>query len=174
MSGNKILHRFQPGFQKSYSSNTCLGHLADKITTGFEKDLFTGMILIDLQKVFNTIDHQILIKKMKYLGFSKNLIAWFKSYLNEQKFKININSSPLNLTCGIPQGFILGPLLFLFYINDLPQAVVSDWLLYADDTCIVFQYKNVTEIEKQLLKDFSSLCGRFADDKFSIHFDQDK
>ena len=81
---------------------------------------------------------------MKYLGFSKNVIAWFKLHLNERKFKININtsySSPSNLICGILQGSILGPLLFLFYINDLPQAVVSDSLLYADDTCIVFQHE---------------------------------
>ena len=68
--------------------NTCLGHLTDKITTGFEKSLFTRMILIDLQKAFDTINLQILIKKMKYLGFSKNVIVWFKSYLSERKFKI--------------------------------------------------------------------------------------
>ena len=83
MSKNKILYRFQSGFQKNYSTNTCLGHLTDKINTGFEKGLFNGMILIDLQKAFDTIGRQILIKKMKYLDFSKNVIAWFKSYLSE-------------------------------------------------------------------------------------------
>ena len=67
------------GFQKNYSTNTGLGHLTDKINTRFEKGLFTGMVLIDLQKAFDTIDHQILLKKMKYLGFSKNTITWFKS-----------------------------------------------------------------------------------------------
>ena len=177
LSKNKILYRFQSGFRKNYSINTCLGHLTDKITTGFEKSLFTGMILIDLQKAFDTIDHQILIRKRKYLGFSKNVIAWFKSYLSERKFKININtsySSPSNLICGVPQGSILGPLLVLLYINDLPQAIVSDSLLYADDNCIVFQHENVTETEKQLLKDFSSLCDWFVDNKLSVHFGQNK
>ena len=64
LSKNKIIYRFQSGFRKNYSTNTCLGHLTDKITTGFEKGLFTGMILIDLQKAFDTIDQQILIKKI--------------------------------------------------------------------------------------------------------------
>ena len=123
------------------------------------------MILIDLQKAFDTIDHQTFIKKMKYLGFSKNVIAWFKSYLSEQKLNININTSysnPSNLIFGVPQGSILGPLLFLLCINVLPQAIVSNLLLYADDTSIVFQHKNVTEIEKQLLTDFSSFCDWFV------------
>ena len=128
------------------------------------------MILIDLQ-VFDTIDHQILPKKMKYLGFSKNTIKWFKSHLCEQKLKISINTS--YFSPSIAQRSILGPLLFLLYINDLPQAVVSDLLLYAD-TCIVFQHKSEIEIEKQLIRDFSSMCDWFVDNKLSIHFGQDK
>ena len=91
LSKNKILYRFQSGFPKNYSTNSCLGHLTDKITIGFEKGIFAGMILIDLQKAFDTIDHQILIRKMKYLDISKNVIAWFKSYPSERKFKIYFN-----------------------------------------------------------------------------------
>ena len=77
--------------------------------------------------------------KMKYLGFSKNVIARFKSYLIERKFRRNINtiySNPLNLKCGISQGCILGPLLFLLHVNVSHQAVISDSLLC--DPCIVF------------------------------------
>ena len=135
------------------------------------------MVLIDLQKAFDTIDHQILLKKMKYLGFSKNTITWFKSYLCERKCKIGINtsySSPASLLCGVPQGSISGPLLFLLYINELLQAVFSDSLVYADDTCIVFQHKSEIEIEKQLIRDFSSVCDWFVDYKLSIHFGQNK
>ena len=135
------------------------------------------MILIDLQEVFNNIDHQILLKKMKHLGFSKNTITWFKTYLCERKFKISINTSysiPASLLCGVPLGSILGPLVFLLYINDLPQVVVKGLLLYADDTCIVFQHKSETQIEKQLIRDFSSICNWFVDNKLSIHFGQDK
>ena len=168
---------FNVASKKTIPLTLCLGHLTDKITTRFEKVIFTGMILIDLQKGFNTIDHQILIKKLKYLCFSKNVIVSFKSYLSERKFKININtsySSPMKIICGIPKGSILGPLLFLLYINVLPEAIASDSLLYADDSCIVFQHKNVTEIEKQLLRHFPSLCDWFVDNKLSAHFDQEK
>ena len=165
LNKKEILYRFQSGFKKNCSTNTCLRHLTGKITPGFEKGIFTGMILIDLQKAFDTIDHQTFIKKMKYLGFSKNVIAWLKSYLSERKLNININtsySSPSNLIFGVPQGSILGPLLFLLCINVLSQAIVSNLLLYADDTSIVFQHKNVTEIEKQLLTNFSSFCDWFV------------
>ena len=68
------MYWFQSGFRKNYSTDTCLGHLTDKITTEFEKGLFTGMILIDLQKAFDTIDHQILLKKTKYLGCSNSMV----------------------------------------------------------------------------------------------------
>ena len=94
-----------------------------------------------------------------------------------ENLKRNINtsySSPSNLICGVSQESILGPLVFLLYLNDLPQAVLSDLLLYVDDTCIVFQHENVTEIEKQLLKTLSSLCDWFVDNKLSVHFGQDK
>ena len=93
---------------------------------------------------------------------------WFISYLLERKFKITINtsySSPSNLICSVPQGSIFGPLLFLFHIIDLLQAFFRDSLLYADDTCIVFKHKQVTEIEKQLLTDFSGLYDWFVDNK---------
>ena len=110
---------------------------------------------------------------MKYLGFSRNTITWFKSYLCERKFKISINTSysiPANLLCGGPQGFILGSLFFLLEINHLPQAAVSDSLLCVDDVCTVFQHKSGIEIEKQLIRDFSSVCVWFVDNKLSIHF----
>ena len=74
----------------------------------------------------------------------------------------------------LPKGSILVAILFLLYINDLPQAATSYWLLYYDDTCIVFQHKSLAEIEKQLIGDFSSLWSWFVDDKLSLHFEQDK
>ena len=86
----------------------------------------------------------------------------------------NANSSKASITCGVPQGSILGPLLFLIYINDMPQAVDSELLLYADDVCLVFQHRNIKTIEEHLNRDFSTLVDWFVDNRLSIHFGEDK
>ena len=138
MDKNRILYSYQSGFRKHYSTDTCLSYLTNKVQTGykvqtsFEEGLQTGMVLIDLQKAFDTIDHGILLDKMKYLGFSTSTIDWFNSYLFNRSFIVNVGkeySSPGKLSCGVPQGLILGPLLFLLYVNDMPQAVNSELLL---------------------------------------------
>ena len=78
------------------------------------------------------------------------------------------------MKCGVPQGSILGPLLFLIYVNDMSQAVKCDLFLYADDSCLLFQHKKVEEIQNVLTENFSNLCDWFVDNKLSIHFDEDK
>ena len=135
------------------------------------------MILIDLQKAFDTIDHEILLKKMNYIGFSREAIAWFRSYITKRSFIVNVEnhySAPGDLTCGVPQGSILGPLLFLLYVNDMPQAIKCDLLLYADDSVLIFSHKDLHAINEQLNGDFNSLCDWFVDNKLSIHFGEDK
>ena len=79
-----------------------------------------------------------------------------------------------NITCGVPQGSVLGLFLFLLYVNDMPQTVKCDLFLYADDTCLTFQHENVKEIEDQLNLNFSSLCNWFIENKASIHLSEDK
>ena len=78
------------------------------------------------------------------------------------------------MSCWVPQGSILGPLLFLIYVNHLPQAVKSTLFLYADDSCILYQHKEVDEIEKNLNKDFENIWDWFVDNKSSTHFGEDK
>ena len=148
-----------------------------KIVTGFESGLYSDMILIDFQRAFDTANHDILIKKMEFIGFSEETTKVLKSYLLHKKFKVRINntfSEPGNLLCRVPQVSILGPFLFLLYINDMPQSVDCELLLYADGTCLIFQHKDITEIETTLNKNFRMLCDCFVDNKLSIHFGEDK
>ena len=137
----------------------------------------TDMIMVHLQKDFDTIDHDILLKKLSAIGFSNHTIGCFKSYLSNQLFRVNLEncySDPSNIPCGVAQGSILGPLLFLVYVNDMPQAVKSNLFLCADDSCLVFQEKDAIEIEKQLNEDFTNICEWFVDNRLSIHFGEDK
>ena len=153
---NNILYKFQSGFRMNHSTDNCLSILNEKIVKGLDSGLYTGMVLIDLQKAFDTINHEILLQKMKFIGFSTEAIEWFKSYLSNRQFKIKINntlSGPGELNCGVPQGSIPGPLIFLLYVNEMSQAV-SDLFLYADDSCLVYQHKDVKVIETQLIKEF--------------------
>ena len=78
---NDIIYRYQSGFMKFFSTNSCLSYLNSKIATGFESGLYTGMILIDFQKAFDTVNDDILLKKMEFIGFSEETTKLFKSYL---------------------------------------------------------------------------------------------
>ena len=152
------MYKYQSGFRKHHSTDTCLSYLTDKVKIGFEEGLLTGMVLIDLQKAFDTIDHSILLEKMSCLGFAGKTIAWYTSYLTNRYFIVNVGkefSFPGKLSYGVPQGSILGPLLFLLYVNDIPQAVNSELLLYADDTCLIYMGKNIQKIEEQLNSNFT-------------------
>ena len=113
------------------------------------------MIQIDLQKAFGTIDHDVLLQKLYAIGFSKHTVNWFQFYLSNISFLVNLGN---NVSCGVPQGSILGPLLFLIYVNDMSQAVKCDLFLYADDTCLVCQHKSINKIENQLNEDFCNIC----------------
>ena len=114
---------------------------------------------------------------MPSLGFSREVIGWYRSYLSSRKFHANVHdqfSTSANLRCGVSQGSILGPLLFLLYINDMPQAVDCGLFLYADDTCLLFQHKDLERVKEELTKNFCNICDWLVDNKLNIHFGEDK
>ena len=88
-----IIYEYQSGFRSKHSVNTCLAHLFNQILKGFESGRSTGMILIDLRKAFNTLDHDILLNKMKYLGFTSKTIDWFASYLKKQNIVVSLEKT---------------------------------------------------------------------------------
>ena len=116
LSNSNVLYKYQSGFNKFQSRDTCLSYIHDKITKCFDSGLFHGMVLINLQKAFDAIDHN----KMSFLGFTDETIKWYTSYLSKRKFIIgtkNAYSDKESIICGVPQGLLLGPLVFLIYIN---------------------------------------------------------
>ena len=120
-------------------------------------------------KAFDTLDHEVLLEKMKYFAFRTSVIKWFESYSSNRKFLVCINnifSEAGALKYGVPEGSILGPLLFLLYVNDLLQSLSgAGFYLYADNTCIFYQHEDVKKIENVLSKEFSSLYEWFIDNK---------
>ena len=104
---------------------------------------------------------QSSLKKMKYFGSRASVIKWFEPYLSNRMFLVCIDvfSEAGKLKYGVPQDSLLGPLLFLLYVNDLPQSLSdASFYLYTDDTCIFYQHDDVKKIENVLNKEFSSLC----------------
>ena len=108
---------YQAGFRTNHTTDICLTQLTDFVSTGMDKQMHTGMILVDLQKVFDTLDHGVLLEKMKYFGFRTSVIKWFESYLSSRKFLVcidNVFSEVGTLKYGVSQGSILGLLLFYY------------------------------------------------------------
>ena len=150
LNSKKLLYTYQSGLQKKHSTDF---YLNDKILKGFGKGLMTDMILIDLQKGFDTIDHDVLLQKLYAIGFLKHTENYFPPYLSNRSFPVNLGnnfSQVASISCSVSQGSILGPLLFLIYDNDISQAVTCDLFLYADDTCLVCQHKDINKIENQI------------------------
>ena len=116
-------------------------------------------------------------KKGDALDFRKKLFHGLNRIFQEKPLKLILikrSRTPENLTSGVPLGCILGPILFLLYVNDMPQAVKCDLFLYTNDICLIFQHENVKGIEDQLNLSFSSLFNQFIDNKLSIHLGEDK
>ena len=116
-------------------------------------------------------------KKLKVIGFSEGCITSFQSCISERIFFISVeNQFPDygRISCGVPQASILWLLHFLIYVNDIPQALNSNLLLYADHSCLMFKHKDVEEIEEILNNEFRNISDRFVDNKLSIQFGEDK
>ena len=144
---------------------------------GFDEALLTGMILIDLQKAFDTVNHEVLLQKLNTNRFSEQSSQWFRTYPCDRMFLVETENKLSDfgkISCGVPQCSILEPLLVLIYVNDMPRTVKLNLLLYADDSCLMYQHKDIAIIKKILNEDFENICDWFVDNKLSIHFGDDK
>ena len=154
---HKILYDLQFGFRASHSVNHALISMTESIKNSLDNKKFGCGIFLDLQKAFDTVNHQILLDKLELYGIRGTALAWFRSYLSNRSQYVSVNgynSSHLNVTCGVPQGSVLGPLLFLIYINDLPNSSSKlSFYLFADDTNIYFESHSLTNLQKVVNKE---------------------
>ena len=162
LTENKILSPNQFGFRPKLSTSTALAFFTDNILENADNGLVTASIFLDFSKAFDTVDHVILSRKLKSISLDDNSLNWFKSYLTNRQQKISINdtlSSSLPVSVGVPQGSILGPLLFIIYINDMPSIVKhGKVILYADDTLLYYSSNSAREIEKYVNEDLHLIC----------------
>lgn len=158
---HSVIFPNQYGFRAGSSATHVLISITEAIKKTMDDKKFGCGIFIDLKKAFDTVNHDILLSKLDHYGIRNVALSWFKSYLSGSKQYVHINgvnSVTKDITCGVPQGSVLGPLLFLLYINDLPN--ISNKLkfyLFADDTNIYFESDDLKQIERTVNKELKKL-----------------
>ena len=148
---HKVLYSQQFGFRSKNSTLHALISLTESIKKTIDNGMYGCGVFIDLQEAFDTVNHSILLKKLEHYGVRGTALNWFISYLSERSQHVSVNghtSDHLKMTCGVSQGSVLGPLLFLIYINDLPNvSKLLTFYLFADDTNIYFKSNDITHLK---------------------------
>jgi hypothetical protein len=146
---NNILNPRQHGFRRQRSCETQLLELVDDLVDNMEAGLQTDILVMDLAKAFDRVNHSLLLHKLRRCGVQGNVNRWIQGFLSERRQAVVVEgaqSSYVDVRSGVPQGSVLGPCLFLVYINDLPDTLTSLARLFADDTAV---YRKVTSLDDQ-------------------------
>ena len=147
---NNLLYKLQSGFLPNHSTTHQLIDIYHNILLSLENKHYTSLVFCDFSKAFDRVWHRGLILKLENYGFTGSLLSWFKDYLYNRKQCVKIAnhvSETKSITSGVPQGSVLGPLLFLIYINDIADSLSSICNLYADDTSLMFSSADLLHLQ---------------------------
>ena len=181
LKNNNLLFDKQFGFQLNNSTEHAILQLVNHISSFFffERGEYTLGIFIDFSKAFDTVDHEIFISKLEYCGIKRRTLKWLTSYLSERKQCISYSdvgkTNMSSIICGIPQGFILGPLLFLIYVNDLHKASsILKPVIFADDTNLFLSNKEIKKLFNDMNVELQKMSIWFKANKLSLNLTNTK
>ena len=175
---NEILNKKQGGFRKNNSTINSVSEFTHEIFTAINSTNISLATLIDFSKAFDTVNHQILFKKLKHYGIQNKNLEWLQNYLLNRQQCTSVNGSTSDLsdiTCGVPQGSILGPLLFLIYINDLSDVISNTSMyLYADYTVLLSINKDIHDCYTNIQSDLAHINLWCRRNKLSLNIKKTK
>ena len=168
-----IIYKLQFGFRPKHSTTHALISITENVKKALDNNKFTCGVFIDLQKAFDTVNHEIILKKLYRYGIRGKTHDWFTSYLTDRLQFVSIlgiDSNKLTIKHGVPQGSVLGPLLFLIYINDIHNAIhYSKTYLFADHTNLLNINKKLKKLQREINTDLKCLCSWLLANKISLN-----